>query len=958
MGLDMEEEQTRVIPEDQARRTGDRAARSSPHSSPLYDSYSIVAKIGDGGMGVVYLAKDIRLNRYVAVKRLKAHLLKDEYIRRRFMHEAKAAAALNNAHIVHIYSIGEDMDGPYIVMEYVESAMERVSGISPDMPRPSQTMEQYVAVNGVLDEHSAIDFLIKVGNGVVAAHSCGVIHRDLKPSNILIDSSGDPKIADFGLARITRSDVSGGSALTVSGDKFVSLGYAAPEQETDASSTDERADVYGLGALGYFVLTGKNPRFFREDEIPERMRSVIEKALATDRTQRWQSAESFVVALTELKNADTAEKPTVKTTWRCKWCDTVNPLTTKYCGSCGWDGGEECRECGAETHFGVQFCSVCGANAREYETAANVLRKIKTANESRQYEQTVTYALQPFMFEPVGPTGRAMLEEIQNGMSEAKRKLERRNELLEIIKMEIRAENYERARRFINEFRTLSPSSDAFEKELQKFPEQTGRRDLVRVERAFWEQDWDLGAKILTSVTGLSGRNLAEYERLQRMLSAHRFRRKVFLSPLVFILLFAMYILSLPFAAAFLADSSAVKIWRPAYAVCRHLGLEKFLASALNVLGRDAYSTSAEALFCMEDITRDGVSEAGIQEKPVSDEPEELSVLRDGYTQKLLDYRKAVNEAEEEWRAGYVSAVDRLRTDRQKNGDFEGWTQLNQEYMRFDAERTIPDPPDTKLGPRVESLQRSFLAMRESRLSTEMRKFVDASKEYISILEKKTSEATKAGYTDVASKFHAAAAEVRESKDYVDASGFLSSYSPSWQDYSAALDSTVFFSESADLEELTKMRDSFEQRLSELASDYASKEGEWRGQYLGELEKLRRNRQENGDFVGLSAADAAYRDFKTYGEIFLSESGEQSALLDVKKSFLEKREKITSDYYAGVLAEAEKYDRILADFVSSRTRAGRVNEAAVAVAERNRVVEIPIVSEAYGRRNSLDNKGN
>lgn len=504
-------------------------------------NYSLRAKIGAGGMGVVYLAVDKRLGRYVAIKRLKKDLRSDNAIRRRFLHEAKAAASLNNVHIVHIYSIGEDADGPYIVMEYVEGALPKTD---PDAPCPPQTLEHYVEGNGPFSLEDGTVFLLKIGHAIEAAHAAGVIHRDLKPSNVLMDSAGEPKIVDFGLARLTLPGAS--TDLTVAGDKFISIGYGAPEQETDAAVSDERADVYGLGALFYFILTGKNPRYFREEDLPVSVRPLVCKALETDRDERFQSVAGFNAALKIMLAESKTERPTVKTTWRCKWCDTINPLSKRFCGECGWDGREQCRECGADQQVGIQFCGVCGANARDYENAIAALRKLKGAVESRQYDWAVNYASQPLAFEPVGPNGRDMLNEFRTLGSAAQNRLRRRDQLSEIIGIEMSAENYERAKRFIEEYRTLSPTKDAFEEELDSIPEKTRNRDCLRIAKAFASKDWQLGERLLVTLPDSGGQRPAAVANLWRTLRRHK--RRVLAGRVVaaIIAVCLLYVLLLP----------------------------------------------------------------------------------------------------------------------------------------------------------------------------------------------------------------------------------------------------------------------------------------------------------------------------------------------------------------------------------------------------------------------------
>ncbi|MCX7591586.1 MAG: serine/threonine protein kinase, partial [Kiritimatiellae bacterium] len=254
---------------------GDGGAVAS--KSELATTYRILEKIGDGGMGVVYLAYDQKLGRYVAIKRLHRSALMRTSLKERFTREAKAIAALSHPHIVHVYAFGEDHFGPYIVMEYVAGPSDRSPNKVPPHP---YTLADHVHRDGPLTLSSGLDLMIKLCRAVAYAHKCGVIHRDLKPSNILLTEHLEPKIADFGLARRRTIEE---EQLTVPGERMLSLGYGAPEQEMDAMLTDERADVYGLGALFYFALTGKNPRYFRENDVPDVVRPILVKALETDR---------------------------------------------------------------------------------------------------------------------------------------------------------------------------------------------------------------------------------------------------------------------------------------------------------------------------------------------------------------------------------------------------------------------------------------------------------------------------------------------------------------------------------------------------------------------------------------------------------------------------------------------------------------------------------------------------
>ena len=391
---------------------GEAPAPSAAGHGPS-EGYAICGKIGDGGMGVVYLARDRRLGRYVAIKRLNEKTAADPVLRQRFLQEARAVATLNHAYIVHIYALGEDALGPYIIMEYVSgpAQTEVMAADGQDAPPPkNMTLEQFINRNGPMTADEAVAMILKIARTMVYAHGCGVIHRDLKPANILLDPSQEPKLVDFGLARIApREGRTKMAELTVPGEKLISLGYSAPELEQDASTSDVRADIYSLGAILYFLLTGRNPRYYREQDVPAFLREVLRRSLETVREQRYRTAQDFVRALTEAASHGRTVAPTIKTTWRCKWCDAVNPISTKFCAECGWDGSERCLECGAETFVGQQFCPSCGADCRMYEHVASIIKLMDQAWEERRFERIATIAGRLHGFEPAGPPGRTLL---------------------------------------------------------------------------------------------------------------------------------------------------------------------------------------------------------------------------------------------------------------------------------------------------------------------------------------------------------------------------------------------------------------------------------------------------------------------------------------------------------------------------------------------------------------------
>lgn len=201
------------------------------------DRYEIIELIGQGGMADVYLAKDLILNRVIALKTLRTSLAKDPLYVTRFQREANAAASLNHKNIVAIYDVGQDGDDYYIVMEYV----------------PGVTLKELINRRGALHVVEAMDIMKQIASGVAKAHQLGIIHRDLKPQNVLVTESGVAKIADFGiasmqnLAQVTQNDVIMGS-----------LHYLAPELARGEKATAQ-SDIYGLGIVLYELLRGEVP---------------------------------------------------------------------------------------------------------------------------------------------------------------------------------------------------------------------------------------------------------------------------------------------------------------------------------------------------------------------------------------------------------------------------------------------------------------------------------------------------------------------------------------------------------------------------------------------------------------------------------------------------------------------------------------------------------------------------
>lgn len=196
--------------------------------------YTILEKLGEGGMGVVYKATDTKLDRFVALKFLPPHMAASEQDKSRFIQEAKSAAALNHPNVCSIIDIQEHEGNMFIVMEYVDgqTLMDKKSSIG---------LKQ------------AIEIGIQIADGLAVAHEKGIIHRDIKPENIMIRKDGIVQIMDFGLAKLA-----GTSRLTKMGSTVGTLGYMSPEQ-VQGQEADHRSDIFSLGVLLYEMIAGRSP---------------------------------------------------------------------------------------------------------------------------------------------------------------------------------------------------------------------------------------------------------------------------------------------------------------------------------------------------------------------------------------------------------------------------------------------------------------------------------------------------------------------------------------------------------------------------------------------------------------------------------------------------------------------------------------------------------------------------
>src|SRR6516165_4988042 len=208
--------------------------------------YEILSPIGAGGMGEVYKARDIRLNRTVAIKVLPSHLSDNAEMKARFDREAQTIAGLNHPHICVLHDVGHQDGTDYLVMEYLEG----------------QTLAQRLE-KGALPLDEALKVAIEIADALDKAHRQGVVHRDLKPSNVMLTKSG-AKLLDFGLAKLKReaqrpptmSALPTNADVTAKGTILGTLQYMAPEQ-LEGEEADGRTDTFAFGAILYEMVTGK-----------------------------------------------------------------------------------------------------------------------------------------------------------------------------------------------------------------------------------------------------------------------------------------------------------------------------------------------------------------------------------------------------------------------------------------------------------------------------------------------------------------------------------------------------------------------------------------------------------------------------------------------------------------------------------------------------------------------------
>ncbi|WP_256761506.1 Stk1 family PASTA domain-containing Ser/Thr kinase [Cohnella sp. WQ 127256] len=276
----------------------------------LSNRYELLARVGGGGMALVYKARDLLLNRFVAVKVLRQQFTHDEDFVRRFRREAQAAASLSHSNIVSIYDVGQVEDTHYIVMEFIDGA----------------NLNEIIRDRAPLQAEEAVRITAQICDALEHAHHNQIIHRDIKPHNILIGNNGRVKVTDFGIARAVTS-----STITQTGSVIGSVHYFSPEHAKGVA-TGEKSDLYSLGIVLYQMMTGRLP-FLGESPIsvalkhlqepfeqprkvnpyiPQSVENIILRAMRKNPQERYDSAKEMLLDLETCLRPQRLNEPAVK----------------------------------------------------------------------------------------------------------------------------------------------------------------------------------------------------------------------------------------------------------------------------------------------------------------------------------------------------------------------------------------------------------------------------------------------------------------------------------------------------------------------------------------------------------------------------------------------------------------------------------------------------------------------
>ena len=333
----------------------DRSEQTSQPSVSLagrtVSHYRVLEKLGHGGMGVVWKARDSRLNRFVALKFLPAAGMSDPARKRRFVQEAKAASALNHPNIITIHDVDQAEGAHFIAMEFVAG----------------KTLDQLIG-RKVPRLHEALKYAVEVADALAAAHAGGILHRDLKPANIMVNESGSVKVLDFGLAKLTEQadSVAGGQTLPearTTGEGMIvgTVSYMSPEQD-EGKKVDARTDIFSFGAVLYEMITGRRAfagpstasvlsAILRDEPkpvaelvpgVPRQLDRIVRRCLEKDPDRRYQHAGDLRIDLQQVKEELASAVPGVaeirpaKLRVERRWCFAAIVASIAVSSTVGW----------------------------------------------------------------------------------------------------------------------------------------------------------------------------------------------------------------------------------------------------------------------------------------------------------------------------------------------------------------------------------------------------------------------------------------------------------------------------------------------------------------------------------------------------------------------------------------------------------------------------------------------
>jgi serine/threonine protein kinase len=440
-------------------------------SALLGGRYSIEKTLGAGGFGEVYLGRDLRLDKAVAIKRLRADKLSGhggEKILQRFHNEAKAIARLDHPNIVRVNDYNRDDDGFYIVMNYIDGG----------------SLKDYLEANDdKLRVPEALQIAMDVARGLFEAHKHKLVHRDVKPANIMLKRDGNrvvAKLVDFGLARVSEID----DSVSETGIAMGTPVYMPPEQKRDAKNVDHRADIYSLGKVLYRMVAGLPPDDVDPSLIPPpvELSAIITRCIKTRPRDRYFSIADLITDMERIiRGGDSVSvMPSTRKMINeniCPKCQLPNDPDDKFCASpsCGAALTFVCSECGTENTVHRSVCRMCGTDAALFERTLETWHLIQELKDDRNWKQIVVECERlPTTVKLMQAKGKELLSSISDMKDRAVRNMSTLEELKEKIDSEIESKNYQSAMALVAKCQKIAPNQSS----IQELPDKLRYLDL------------------------------------------------------------------------------------------------------------------------------------------------------------------------------------------------------------------------------------------------------------------------------------------------------------------------------------------------------------------------------------------------------------------------------------------------------------------------------------------------